>query len=190
MSKPASKGFYLRELSDRDWESVHAYASQEIVSRYQGWGPNSKKETRIYVSKILKEAKTIPRMQYVFAIVLKEEEEMVGAVELNIRDRTNRVGEIGYILHPDYWGQGIATNAAELILQFAFEEAALHRIFATCDPRNTGSRKVLEKAGMLYEGKLRENIRLRDGWRDSLVYGILEQEWRGQSHEKSAISKA
>ncbi|GEM_PF-3054096 len=43
--------------------------------------------------------------------------------------------------------------------------------------RNVGSYKVLEKIGMTKEGRIREDLLLKDGWRDSLLYSILEQEW-------------
>jgi RimJ/RimL family protein N-acetyltransferase len=54
----------------------------------------------------------------------------------------------------------------------------LHRIFATCDPRNTASAHVLQKVGMRLEGRLRDTMLIRDGWRDSLVYSVLEHEWQ------------
>ncbi len=103
---------------------------------------------------------------------------MVGAGELNIRDFTNRNGEISYIVNPDYWGQGIATDVAKLLIDFGFKELKLHRIYATCDPRNIGSLTVLEKVGMTKEGKIREHLLIKDGWRDSLLYSLLEHEWK------------
>jgi RimJ/RimL family protein N-acetyltransferase len=54
----------------------------------------------------------------------------------------------------------------------------LHRIFATCDPRNVASRRVLTKIGMTHEGRMRETLLIRDGWRDSDVYAILKHEFR------------
>jgi len=178
MPEPIEKRIQLREIVEEDWASVHAYASLEMVSRHQAWGPNSKEDSKAYVHEVLMEAKAIPRRQFIFAITVGETKKMIGAVELNIRDEVNRTGEIGYILHPDFWGRGIAGEAAAQVLQFAFNDQKLHRVFATCDPRNAASYRVLEKLGMSKEGRLRENIRLRDGWRDSLVYSILEEEWR------------
>lgn len=66
---------------------------------------------------------------------------------------------------------------AHLLVNFGFKELNLHRIYATCDPRNGASAKVLEKIGMVKEGRLRENLLIKGGWRDSFVYGILEHEW-------------
>ncbi len=99
---------------------------------------------------------------------------MVGAGELHIQDFHGHNGEIGYSLHPAFWGRGIATEAARLLIDFGFRKLHLHRIYATCDPRNTASFKVMEKAGLSYEGRMRENLLIKDGWRDSLLYSILE----------------
>ena len=76
--------------------------------------------------------------------------------------------------------RGWATEAAGLLLRFGFNDLRLHRIAATCDPRNVASARVLEKIGMLYEGRLREALLIRDGWRDSSVYAILDREWRAR----------
>ena len=90
----------------------------------------------------------------------------------------DKIGEIGYILNPEYWGRGFATDVSKLLIDFGFKEYKLHRIFATCDPRNIGSSRVLEKAGMRKEGRIRENLLIKDGWRDSLLYSVLEHEWK------------
>lgn len=165
----------LRELAESDWSDVHQYASQDIVSEYQTWGPNTEEESKNYVLKGMEDSSRRPRTRFVLAIIY--EEVMVGAVELNIRDISNKVGEISYIISPNYWGNGIATEAGNLLINFGFEEIILHRIFATCDPRNVGSSRVLEKLGMKKEGVIREHLLAKDGWRDSLLYSILEQEW-------------
>lgn len=96
----------------------------------------------------------------------------------SIRDLTNKVGEVSYIVNPDYWNKGIATEATTMLIDFGFNQHQLHRIFATCDPRNIGSLKVLEKVGMVLEGRIRENLFIKYGWRDSLLYSVLEYEWK------------
>ncbi|MRX56139.1 GNAT family N-acetyltransferase [Bacillus idriensis] len=164
----------LREFTESDWIGVHKYASKEKVCQYQDWGPNSEEESQAFVKQVLVDAAKKPRTRYMFAIVLKKEEKMIGAGEINIRDFNHKNGEIGYIINPDYWGRGIATDVAKLLIEFGFSTFNLHRIFAYCDPRNIGSKKVIEKVGMTMEGRLRENLLIKDGWRDSLLYSVLE----------------
>ena len=165
----------LREMEQQDWSAVHAYASQPIVCQYQPWGPNSEKESQDFVTQVVLEAANVPRSRFVFAVM--EKNRVIGAGEMNIRDFTNRQGEIGYIIHPDDWAKGYATEVAKLLIEFGFSAFNLHGIFATCDPRNLGSAKVLEKIGMTYEGRIRQDLLLKDGWRDSLLFSILKHEW-------------
>ncbi len=167
----------LREMEERDFVDVHKYASQEKVCQYQPWGPNTEQETVEFVKEVLEDAKKEPRSRFTYAVILQESGEMIGAGELTIQDETNRVGEIGYILNPTYWGLGLATEAAKRLIEYGMNELKLHRIYATCDPRNTASSRVLEKVGMRKEGQIREHLLMKDGWRDSFLYSILEQEW-------------
>ena len=90
----------------------------------------------------------------------------------------NPEGWIGYSLNRKFWGQGYATEAAEALVKFGFGQLNLHRIFATCDPFNVASARVLEKAGMQREGHFRQHKWVKGKWRDSLLYAILDCEWR------------
>lgn len=172
------KRIYFREFMEIDWEAVHEYASQEIVCQYQPWGPNTIEESQAFVKEVLEDAEKKPRLRFTFAVVFKEDGKMIGAGELAVKDTANRAGEIGYIINPAYWGKGIATEVAEALTEFGFTEKQLHRLYATCDPRNIASQKVLGKIGMVQEGRMRDALHLKDGWRDSLLYSLLEHEWK------------
>ncbi|WP_259384240.1 GNAT family N-acetyltransferase [Bacillus thuringiensis] len=120
--------FKLREIEENDWKDI--YTSQSIVCRYQAWGPNSETETETkeFVNLVLQDASKVPRSRFSFALVELEYERVVGAGAITIRDFTNREGEIGYNINPDYWGKGLATGVAKLLVTFRFEELNLHRI--------------------------------------------------------------
>jgi RimJ/RimL family protein N-acetyltransferase len=167
----------LRELVLDDWPAVHEWASQPEVCRYQAWGPNSPDETRAHVERVLHAAAQRPRSEYTLAAVLRAGGRVVGSGALFVRSERFRTGEVAYVVHPAYWGEGLATEIANLLLGCGFEQFRLHRIYATCDPRNVGSGRVLQKIGMTHEGRLRHTMLIRDGWRDSDTYGILEHEW-------------
>jgi len=77
------------------------------------------------------------------------------------------------------WGRGIATEAARLVLRYAFEHYGLNRVEATCMPENAGSRRVLEKLGMEHEGRLRRSHLRHDGFHDMDLFSILRDEARG-----------
>jgi [ribosomal protein S5]-alanine N-acetyltransferase len=167
---------WLREFSQDDWQAVHTWASRPEVCRFQVWGPNSPAETRAFLQTVLDEKAVSPRTSFTLAVTLPGQGTPIGSGALFIRSDSFHMGEIAYILHPGYWGQGLGTALARLLLALGFERFGLHRIYATCDPRNLGSGRVLQKVGMTHEGRLRETMQIRDGWRDSDVYGILEHE--------------
>jgi RimJ/RimL family protein N-acetyltransferase len=173
----SGKRLTLREMTLNDWPAVHDYASRPEACRYQEWGPNTPDESRAFVAWNVAEARKRPRRLYRFAAVRNDTGRLIGDGGLEIRSERFRQGEISYIVHPNYWGQGYATEIARMLLRFGFENLNLHRIMATCDPRNVASVRVLEKAGMTYEGRQRHTMLLRDGWRDSSMYSVLEEEW-------------
>ena len=161
----------IRRFTPEDVEAVHAYASQPIVSQFQSWGPNTETDTKQFLHDALESELETPRRRYVFAVTFPSDV-VIGAGELVITDVDNKIAEIGY-----------ATSIASFLLQFGFEKLELHRITATCDPRNVASERVLQKVGMTKEGQLRETVYLEDHWRDSLIYGMLDWEWQVDHEE-------
>ncbi|HZM83218.1 MAG TPA: GNAT family protein [Candidatus Limnocylindrales bacterium] len=163
----------LRPIRADDWQAVHRWAQLIEVCRYQPWGPNTPQQTQEFIELEAQEWEVEPQQRYPFVILVNG---MVsGLAALN--PRPFHQAEITYSLHPEHWGRGIATEAARELLRLGFAEHGLHRIFGMCDPRNVASGKVMRKVGMVHEGRLRQNVLIRDGWRDSDVYSILRPEW-------------
>jgi [ribosomal protein S5]-alanine N-acetyltransferase len=173
-----SQRLVLRDLELGDWPAVHAYASRPEVYRFQPWGPSTPAEAQAFVSEAMAQAQHTPREMYQLALLTDPHEPLIGVGSLRMHSREHRQGELGYVLHSAAWGRGYATEAAQRLLEFGFVTLGLHRIFATCDPRNTASARVLEKLGMQREGQFRHAMMVRDGWRDSLMYSVLDHEWR------------
>lgn len=105
--------------------------------------------------------------------------DFVGEFSLNLRDRENRGGEIGYVLHPAHQGKGYATEGAREMLRLGFNTHGLHRIVGRLDARNTASARVLSKLGMRHEARFVRNEFIKGEWTDEDVYALLADEWRG-----------
>jgi ribosomal-protein-alanine N-acetyltransferase len=86
--------------------------------------------------------------------------------------------EIGYNLIPSERGKGYGTEAVKLLIDYLFLSKDIMRIQAQTDPRNVGSKRVLEKVGFKPEGILRKSEFVRGEWRDRAVYSILREEWQ------------
>ena len=110
------------------------------------------------------------------AITLRSTGELVGAISVLGISQQNSHGEMGYWIGKPYWGNGYCTEAARALIRFSFETMGLHRVFAHHLARNPASGRVMAKAGMRYEGTLREHTRKTDIFEDLPVYGILAGE--------------
>ena len=168
---------FLRELTVEDFDDVHAYGSDPEVVEYVAWGPNTEQETRDFLERTVEEASADPRLQWLFAVVRKSDERLLGSAGLYLPGVDAHQAMLGYAYGREAWGRGFATEAALEMVTLGFDVLGLRRIWAACDPDNRASARVLEKIGMRLEGRLREDQNIRGRLRDSLVYGLLEPEW-------------
>lgn len=169
---------HIREVAAGDLPDVNAYGSDPEVVRYMPWGPNTLEETREFIERTIEQQRAEPRQAYEMGMVLRETGRLIGGVGLRLHGDPPAQGDIGYILRRDLWGRGYVTEAARAMLAFGFREFGLHRIWATCDVRNVGSYRVMEKLGMRREAHHLQDVWLHGEWRDSYLYAILDSEFK------------
>jgi ribosomal-protein-alanine N-acetyltransferase len=167
----------LREFVEADWRSVLAYQVDPLYLRYTPWSQRTETDVHNFVWMFLHWQEERPRRKFQLAITLRSNGQFIG--NCGIRGTPNKTweAEIGYELDSHYWGQGYATEAAQALLAFGFNELRLHRIWAYCIADNVASSHVLEKIGMRFEGRLYENEWMKERWWDTLNYAILDREW-------------
>lgn len=113
-----------------------------------------------------------------WAIVNRHSSELIGAISIGLHSRHQR-GEIGYWLGVPFWNLGYMTEAAVAVVMHGFEALNLHRDEAMVLPRNGASIRVVEKAGLAYEGTLRGYVRKGTVFEDVAIYGQVD-EWGTQ----------
>ncbi|WP_096187381.1 GNAT family N-acetyltransferase [Evansella halocellulosilytica] len=111
---------------------------------------------------------------YEFAITDKESGELFGAIALS-NNETFQNGEIAYWIGEQFWGNGYATEAAQAIIQFAFDEKNYHKVFARYFHSNPASGRVLQKLGMKKEGVFLDHVRKENRYEDLVYYGIIDE---------------
>ncbi|MEI6578252.1 MAG: GNAT family protein [Eubacteriales bacterium] len=166
----------LRGWQKGDFEAAHAYGSVADNVTYMGWGPNTEEDTRNFIKRSIKNNKK-NLVDYAYAVILKESGKLIGGCDISI-SKNQSEGSLGWILHKDYWKQGLGTELAKELLRFGFEELKLHRICATCDSVNYGSYRVTERNGMRKEGNFIQSRKNKNEWCDEFLYAILEDEWK------------
>ena len=161
----------LRRYTTADAEPMYAnWASDPEVSKYLTWPPHSSVE----VTKSLV-TDWITRYEnpdyYNWVIELKEIGEVVGNISVvQVKERAEAV-EIGYCMGQAWWGRGIMPEALTEVMRYLFDEVGINRVGACHDSNNPKSGRVMQKAGMKYEGTLRGA-----GWNNQ---GIMDQVWYG-----------
>lgn len=115
-----------------------------------------------------------------WAMILKETDTFVGTLGLNNLNPRHKRAEVGYDLHPNYWNNGLTTEAVKEVLRYSFEELQLLRIGAVTYPKNEPSMNVLRKLGFQEEGNLRGYIYQNNQSNDVVSFSVLKNEWEGR----------
>jgi RimJ/RimL family protein N-acetyltransferase len=113
-----------------------------------------------------------------FAITLRDEKTLIGAIGLEINQQHERAA-LGYWIGKPYWNRGYCTEASKAVVRFAFDEFKMLRIHATHFSSNRASGRVMEKIGMKHEGTLRRHIKKWGRFEDLETFGILKEEFDG-----------
>jgi ribosomal-protein-alanine N-acetyltransferase len=113
-----------------------------------------------------------------WGISLKGDSRLIGKCGYNEWRKVHRRGDVSYILARDFWGRGAVTEALSAVLDFGFDQMDLHSIEAGVTPGNVGSTKMLEKLGFQLEGHLRESYWAEDRFVDSLIFSLLQKNWK------------
>lgn len=163
----------LRKVTENDVTSMYEYGNDPEVSKYVTWERHlTLSDTEDYLNFVLEnyqEGRLAP-----WAIEYKADGKMIGTIDFVQWKPSHQVAEIGYVLHREYWGKGIMTEAANRVIQFGFEHMDLVRIQAVCLPENTGSFRVMEKAGLTYEGTLKKARKIKGKNQDIKMYAIVK----------------
>jgi ribosomal-protein-alanine N-acetyltransferase len=174
--KIAGERVTLREFEPGDLEPSMTIVGDDEVTWTLSFDSRSRDEQAARLADDITRAQGDSRPDYYLAVVESGSDQLIGFVRLGLLP--HRGGELGYALRRDHWGQGYASEAATLMLDFAFTTVGLHRVQAACGPDNVLSRSLLERLGFRCEGRLRHHVFTNGAWRDSLLYALLEHEWR------------
>jgi RimJ/RimL family protein N-acetyltransferase len=166
----------LRALTQQDEPAIFAMYSNPAVMRYWSKPPMlAPSEALAFINN--NNRWFAAREGLTWAITRQTDDVLVGMATLfNLNDQ-NRRAEIGYSLNRESWGQGYMTEALTAVVAYAFGPLDLMRLEADIDPRNTASRKTLERLGFVQEGLLRDRWIVAGEISDSALFGLLRRDW-------------
>jgi ribosomal-protein-alanine N-acetyltransferase len=166
----------LRELTHEDAAAIMAiYGSPEAL-RYLNIEPVDTSEKAVGMIDWFKE-NFRNRVGIQWAIILKDNDQLIGSCGIYGWDQENRKLDIGYQIEPSYWSKGYATEATHAMLRWSFDHLNVHRIQADCTDGNIASEKVLLKCGFKVEGLWRESCWEHGRFVDIKQFGLLRREY-------------
>lgn len=168
----------LREFVEDDWYAMAAHSRDPRQQRLYPDYEDVDQFVRDLVSMFVASQTESPRRKFQLAVTSREDGQFIGNCGIRVNNPELREANIGYGIDPDLWGRGYATEAATAIVTFGFEQLDMHRVWAECVADNTASARVLAKLGMRQEARFVEHQWYRERWWDTLIFAILDREWR------------
>ena len=176
----------LRKLSMNDARDMFEYTSNPDITRHLHWYPHTDiSQTKVFLKKVLDQYKK-STTEFTYGLELKAEGKLIGALKINNICFHNKRGEFTSILNPAYQGKGYMGEAWQGLLDFCFNKAGLHRIQSYVTPDNIPSQKKNDKAGLTYEGRLKDYWIMKGVHKDALVYAITADAFNNRKKSPSA----
>lgn len=149
----------LRDASVDDAKDMFEYAKLEEVTKYLSWKPHlSIKDSEKILDMLSKEAKE--KDSYALkAIVLKENDKMIGTIDARIFGDGLKDAEFGYCLNPKYWNKGYMSEALKAFIQALHKEHGIENVFGSFERENIASKRVMQKNEMYYYETVRRNFK-------------------------------
>ena len=176
-SKIESARLVLRRMAGEDLAPFLAYLNDPEVARYQSWVSYTEQQAREVIERQKALEPGTPGQWFTFGAELKETGAFIGHVALSVKEDDPRQAEIGFTFARAHQGRGLAREAAEAVLGYAFGALGLHRVVAVADCENERSVALLEWLGMRREGHFVENIWFKGAWGSEYLYAVLRREW-------------
>ena len=167
----------LRKMKLSDARDLFAYARDPEVSRHVLWSTHtSLRESRQFLRAARRQYRRGQPCSW--AITLKDSGRMIGTIGFMWLNTDWLSAEIGYSLSREYWNRGIMTEALRAVIAFGFDTLRLQRIEAQHTLDNPASGRVMQHAGMQYEGTLRQRVKNKGKYEDVKLFAILRTDPR------------
>ncbi len=160
-----------------DIDTLQAYRDDPEVARYQSWDGMTRAEANELIARQAGREPGTAGEWYQFAVRLKPDGRLVGDFGLFIDAHDARLGELGFTFDRAYQRRGLATEATQALLRFAFATLGLHRVKAGVDCRNVPAIRLLERLGFRREGHFLQHAWYKGEWCDEYLYALLRSEW-------------
>lgn len=171
-----TKRLILRPWAPEDAEILYEYAKNPAIGPAAGWQPH---QSVNHSRQILSDYLCVPET---YALVLKNLNHPIGSIGLKNGKQSTIIrsadeAEIGYWLAQPFWGQGLMPEAVERIMQHAYLDLKLKKLWAGYYEGNDKSRRVMQKCGMSYEYSKKKYVTALDEEKTEHVFSLTKEKW-------------
>jgi RimJ/RimL family protein N-acetyltransferase len=182
----ASPRLVARRFAPGDLMDFVAMRADPEVARFQSWENFAEEDGRAFLELLALRHPGEPGW-FQLALERKEDRAFIGDCALNIMEGDERQAQIGYTIAREHWGKGYAGEAVRALIFYAFHSFSLHRIFASVDPLNVASVRVLERTGFTKEAHFRQSEWFKGAWADDAIYALLSTDAGALSSSAATI---
>jgi ribosomal-protein-alanine N-acetyltransferase len=169
----------LRKMTLADAPDMFAYAQDPVITRYTVWDHHTSQEDAVRFLRCVVKNYDDGVIEN-WGVVYKQNNRFIGTCGYFTWDPDHYRAEIQYALSREYARKGLMSEAVAEVVRFGFEVMGLNRVEAKCMLDNRASERVMQKAGMCFEGVMREGVFAKGKFHDLKVYAILRQEWEAR----------
>ena len=167
----------LRPFTAQDGPAMYKnWTGDSEVTRFLTWPTHPSEEVSCHLAAYWEEKGREPD-QYQWAIVPKDLNEPIGSLAVVSQREDIAMCELGYCIGKSWWGKGVMTEAVRAVIRYLFDQVGMNRIQAAHDISNPASGKVMQKAGMTFEGVHRQASKNNTGVCDVAMYAILRKDY-------------
>lgn len=162
----------LRQVTADDANEMFFLRSSEEVMKYICRPrPKNLEDMLEFIQKIRDMIATDEGVAW--AMTQKDDPTLIGHISFHRLVKEHHRAEVGYLMHPNFYGQGIMDEALKAVLHYGFHTMKLHSVEAIASPANAASLKLLERNNFVREAYFREDFFWEGAFQDSVVYSLL-----------------
>lgn len=169
----------LRQLNRKDRQRIMLLAGDKEIAKttLNIPHPYTEKHAMEWINSTLLAFER--RQSSVFGLVLKSENQLIGAMSVDYNKKHQR-GALGYWIGKPYWNKGFATEALRIVLEYEFSRDVLNKVEACYFAENPASGRVMQKAGMFKESEKKQHIKRNNRFLDVIEYGLTREDYLGK----------
>lgn len=183
--------FILRRPYLYDVDDLFIATGNKNVSKYEGWKKHeSRIETLNFVNSMI--SMYDQKMCFDYIIQKKDDERVIGVINIHDIDFGKKTGYIGYWLAEDQWNKGYGSEVVKAFVKHCFEFIRFKTIYALCHPQNTASVRILEGTGFCFEKEVESNVfknRLDDTRCDLILKYSIDKKNQNNSKNRNRVNK-